>query len=146
MILRRATRVQRGCRRAVICLEGLCDILRKWLFLFVQCSCDCMGGWRWRAANPRQCRGGFVPFGQKRDTSSSLSEQETVKTRFCVDKSCHLHCNNEDLWFPVLRAGRISTVLYFTVEHCEQRKCYYEHSWPKTHYSPVSNYSITAIF
>lgn len=33
-----------------------------------------------------------MPFGQKRDTSSSLSEQETLKTRFCVDKLCYLNC------------------------------------------------------
>lgn len=43
MILRRRTLMQRGRRQAVICLEGLCGILRKWLFSFVQCSCDCMG-------------------------------------------------------------------------------------------------------
>lgn len=30
--------MQSGCRRAVICLEGRCDILRKWLFLFDQRS------------------------------------------------------------------------------------------------------------
>lgn len=45
--------------------------------------------------DPQQCRGGFVPFGQKRDTSSSLSEQETLKARFCVDKLCYLKCKNE---------------------------------------------------
>lgn len=47
----------------------------------------------------------------------------------------------------MLCAGRISSILYFTVEDCEQRKrCYHGHSWPKTHYYPISNYSITTIF